>query len=205
MARSKLIHALLLTSVAGLGLSTCWAGSPATKGPAPKGVLVFGLPIGGVLKPGPKVCTTAEITSITGRSMCWLVKPTTNKDGSKLGILHMPDPDSRPEWAASAQFNAIVSKAGTLDWLNVVVKDGANKHQIADSISKRFGYPVQAPLPQNFIYATWHKEGLQIDQVCDYRQCTVKFGPEPTAEEKAKADAAYEEAARRRANRPISP
>ena len=203
MARSSISHALFVIFAAGLsaGGSHARANAPA---PASQ-VTVLGLPLGGPLKPSPRVCKTEEITAYHAKAICWLSQPVVGKDGSRAGLVLLPYPESRPEWAAYAEVYAVLSQAGNLEWLSLTLKNQPDKHQIADSISKRFGAPSQAPLAPNFIYATWRQEGLQIDQACDHRLCTVKFRLEPTAEERAKANAAYEETLRRKAQRPLSP
>lgn len=193
----------LMSGMAALTISFESGASPGSENAST--TKVFGLPIGGVLKPAPRVCNLGEVSKGTTKVVCWLEKPTATKDGSKIGILHLPDPDSRPEWAAYAEFSAIVGSGGVLEWVRVKAQNEGKKHLIASSISKRFGNPVQAPLPGDFAYATWRAEGLQIDQVCDFLNCRISFKPAPTQAQQAQADEAFEASLRRRSARPAAP
>ena len=166
-------------------------------------VQVFNLPLGGKLKPSPKDCTVENITTNNNKALCWISKPFTAKDGSKLGSVLLPSPDSLPEWAAYAGFRASVSRDGRLTEIIVKVEDGAKKMEIASSIGKRFGLPVSTTLPRtDFAKAEWSGEGIGVFQTCTARTCEVRFlSPEALRELSQR----QETAERVKAARPASP
>lgn len=140
------------------------------------GTLIFNLPLGGQLKPTPRECTVENITTNNNKALCWVGKPYIAKDGSKLGSVNLPAPDSLPEWAAYAGFSASVSKAGQLTEITVKVEDGNKKMVIANSINKRFGLPISTTLPRtDLAKAEWSGEGIGIFQTCTARTCEVRF------------------------------
>ena len=185
----------LLAALAGMGGCTVSLAAEVT---------VFGLPLGGQLRPDPKECTVKEITSNGSKAPCWIGKPFVSKtSGGKLGSLQMPSPDTLPEWAASASFKAEVTKQGILELLTLEALDGKLKHTIASSISKRFGLPVETTLPRTeWAEAKWHGEGIEVFQRCTVKSCEVRF-LSPAAIEKMAGTQA--EAQRIKASRPATP
>lgn len=165
-------------------------------------VTVFGLPLGGKMPP-LKICTIDEISALKIKNHCWISKPFTAKDGSKLGTLNMADSDALPEWAAYASFSASLSPTGALERLNVEAPGTNKKQAIASSISKRFGLPISTTLPRSDLAeARWISQGIEINQLCIRDQCQVSFSSSSSA--KKMADAQAEENRINKA-RPASP
>ncbi|MEG0936555.1 MAG: hypothetical protein RSE32_08035 [Comamonas sp.] len=152
-----------------LTLSLVHAAAPVTK--------VFGLPIGGKLSQQLKVCPSSALGSgATAKAMCWVDKPFKDKDGTAIGEVVLPNPDGRPEWAAYASFKAGIGKDGTLKWLNLTDINSSRKSEIANSISQRFGLPLETTLAQSAASsAKWLSQGVGIQQMCSDRLCEVRF------------------------------
>lgn len=157
-------------------VSTCMVLSSAASAYAAESVItVFGLPLGGKV-PQFKECTVDEIVARKNKAHCWVGKPFTGKDGGRLGNLKMADSDVLPEWAASAKFKAQISRQAHLELLTLEGVDGQLKHTIANSLSKRFGLPVQTTLPQtDWAEAKWIGEGIEVFQRCTVKSCEVRF------------------------------
>lgn len=165
-------------------------------------VTIFGLPLGGKV-PQFKECTVDEIVARKNKAHCWVGKPFTDKDGGRLGNLKMADSDVLPEWAVSAEFKAHISRQAHLELLTLEGVDGQLKHTIANSLSKRFGLPVQTTLPQtDWAEAKWIGEGIEVFQRCTVKSCEVRF-LSPAASKKMAAASA--EAKRINSARPDTP
>ena len=190
--------------VLGLWAAIACMGSCTISFAADAGVSILGLPLGGQLEPAPKVCTIEEITSNTNKVPCWVSKPYLyKKEGSKLGSLHMPSPERLPEWVGYSALKAHVSKHGVLEELAVESLDGNLKHVIANSISKRFGLPVETTLPRReWAEATWRSEGIEVFQRCTVKSCEVRFSSPAAIKRRTNEQA---EAKRIDAERPAAP
>lgn len=188
-------HASLITCTI-FGMNIGYAASPETT--------VFGIPIGGKLPQQLKVCPVSALGSgASAKAMCWVDKPFKDKDGTAIGDVVIPNPDGRPEWAAYATFKAGISKDGTLKWLNLTDINGSRKSEIANSISQRFGLPLETTLAQaGSSAAKWQSQSLGIQQICTARLCEVRF----TSQAERDAEALAQEAVyRTKAARPATP
>lgn len=162
---------------------------------------VFGLPLGGMLKTQPLSCPT---NTDRAKEICWIDKPFVASNGDRLGSIHLPNPDSRPAWAAYAMFSVKIAKDGVLEELKVRTLSAKEKHVIAQSLSSRFGLPNETTLPRNdTASATWARSDIFIYMLCDRSEfCIVEF-----RSPKAQVEREREAAARRQKDsaRPASP
>lgn len=175
-------------------LSTCFT-HPSVQAAEP--VQILGLPVGGKV-PSWKVCPSDPYKS---QAVCWIGKPFVHK-GTRLGGVHVPNPDSRPRWAAHVVFNATVSAQGTLQVLKVSTVVPADRSEIANSIRARWGLPTATTLHQLGIgSAMWSKEDVTIDMLCQ-EKCSVEFR---SAAAQAERDSQKAERSKQDAGRPVSP
>lgn len=126
-------------------------------------VTVLGIPIGGALKAMPKTC---PFDTDKSKNPCWVGTPHKHADGSYTGGLHLPDPDSRPKWAAYATFDAQISRERVLDKLSARAHGTRNLKEIQDSISSRFGLPTSSSSSPSAISSTWSKPEIHIKLLC---------------------------------------
>lgn len=165
---------------------------------------VFGIPVGGKLSQQVKVCHASALGSgAAAKAMCWVEKPFLDKDGTAIGDVVLPNPDGRPEWAAYASFKAGIGKDRTLKWLSLTDINSSRKSEIANSISQRFGLPLETTLAQSDgPAARWLHQGVSIHQMCSNRQCEVRFTSQAERDaQRAAQDAVY----RTKAARPATP
>lgn len=163
-------------------------------------VTVLGVPLGGKITPALKVC---PFDTDDSKSICWVGKPFVSKDGTRLGTVHLPNPNSRAEWAAYAGFNIFMAKDGTIDLLKVTVRDVRAKNVIAESISSRFGLPQTTTLQRDDLAeARWRGEGIEVRQVCIPSFCEVRFMSAAALRNEAQEK---EAAARVKMARPVAP
>jgi hypothetical protein len=163
-------------------------------------VTVLGVPLE---QPGkiPGLCSPAE--DRTPKAMCWVSKPYVSKDGTRLGMVRLPNPSSRPEWATYATFDVLMGKSGTIRQIKATVAGTDDKHKIAQSISSRFGLPVwtslAGPEPSG---ATWEHRDVFTRLICGNGNCYAEF-------HSAKLEAEIREEKRKReasaAAKPIAP
>ena len=173
---------------------TCFAHQPAQ---AAEPVEVFGLPVGGKV-PAWKVCPS---NTDKAKSACWIDKPFVH-EGVRLGSLHLPNPNSRPAWAAYVGFTATVSAQGVLQTLKASTVVSADRSEIANSIGARWGLPTTTTLYNPGIgSATWSKSDITIEMLCQ-EKCYVEF---QSAANRAERERSRQEQARRDAVRPVSP
>jgi len=185
-------------------VAVCLVGlSPVLAADSP--VAVFGYPVGGRLSAPMRVCTIDELTT-NHKSLCWVDKPFVSSDGSKMGTVDLPNPDSLPAWAAYASFRMQFDKSGLLEVITVRDQEGdiyLSAQQISKSIISRFGQPTSADLrrgrkPQ---VAVWTRNDIHIVMQC-YSNCEVKFWS-PAAQ--AKYDKEMAERTKVEKARPQSP
>lgn len=168
---------------------------------ASEAVTVLGLPLGGKMKPVPGNCRDFSPRKGGEQSICWIYS-VRGDNGSKHSALHMPSADSRPSWAAYAEFEAEVSKDGTLNQFTVV-SSAKTARDITDSISTRFGKPSYSVLKPSFEWsALWDSPEIEISTLCDFKNCQTRFrSAKVAAAERAK----QKERTKVDAARPISP
>ena len=162
---------------------------------ASEAVTVLGLPLGGKLASPPPSC---PFNTDNLKKICWLSSPFVHKDGSRIGTVVIPDPKSRPKWAAYSLVELSVKRDLTLTSIKVS-SDGTDRSEIYQSISTRFGPPWHQT---GFQSARWDREGVLIELLCASRtKCWATFRRQPTLDEQALIDKAR---AAERQN-PISP
>ena len=155
-ARSYLLGALLV------GAMSAWASEPVT---------VLGLPLGGKLKMPMRQCRLSE-DGTTVKSICWVDKPFAYKD-SRSGMALVPDPDSRPRWAAHATFDLTVKTNGTLDKVTVESYGKSDETEIIKSVSSRWGAPDRAVGAGG--QTEWRRPDVYIGLLCSERKCKTDF------------------------------
>lgn len=134
---------------------------------------------------------------------CWLDRPFFYKPtGSQSGHVHLPSSDTRPKWAAHAMFQLTLDKAGIVQEFKVNTFDAQERRQIAESISRRFGAPVENMLHREDIsWASWRSPEGTVSLRCQ-RECWVEFRS-PSAQ--AALDAELATRAKKDAARPSAP
>lgn len=162
-------------------------------------VPVFGLPLGGNISTNMKTCPS---NTDKAKNVCWIGKPFVSKDGEKLGSVHLPNPDSRPDWTAHAMFEMQTGRNGELQQLKVTTFEGKAKHVIANSITSRFGLPTESTLPREATSsASWARPDIFINLLCG-EQCYVSF---VSAKAHSEREQRLAENRRKQASRPKSP
>ncbi len=153
---------------------------------------IFGYPLGGKISPPVKQCPS---NSDKSKVICWIEKPRIAKDGVRSGHLHLPNPDSRPSWAAFVGFQAEISNSGILEVLHVRTNKGyADKIDIQNSITSRFGLPESTNIfNRGTVSATWDTNEAYIHMICnDDKECFVEFRSLYSQKERIKAHAAQD-------------
>jgi hypothetical protein len=150
--------------------------------------------------PPLKAC---PFNSDTAKEICWIGKPLVMPDGRRYGSAHLPKPDSRPAWAANVMFHLTLAKDGTLIELNAESLDDKDKNAIAQSLTTRFGLPIETTLngPGTWPKARWAGDGIFVQLDCLVR-CQTAF---QTATAKAGHEKYREELKRKEAARPKAP
>ena len=166
-------------------------------------VTVLGLPLGGKPHPAMRQCKELPGRKYTEQGLCWVYFTPYGKGGAS-GMLNVPNPDSRPRWAAYAEFKANVDQSGTLTDFTVVTRDASRADEIIDSIATRFGKPTASnSQPPAKWYAAWDKPEIGISVLCNVSDgCYVRFASAEVAaadRERIKARMKVDAA------RPISP
>ena len=191
---------MILSKHIALAIACCLPGMVL----AQEGTTVLGQLIGGKI-PAPRICTMAEVGIENPKSVCWLGKPFVAKDGSRMGHLQLTNQDKMPKWAAFASFSVHVSKASVLEKLTVTVKvdSSATKHEIATSITSRFGQPVVTTLNRSdMALADWTAHGIGVHLECVLDRCIASFS---SADAMAKQAREHAELALKEAARPVAP
>ena len=137
------------------------------------------------------------------RSPCWIDRPFFYKPtGSKSGYVHLPNSEERPEWAAHAMFQIIQDKDGRVQELKVNTFSSKDRIQISESISKRFGTPIQSELRRSDVsWATWRSAEGHVEMRCR-DECWIEFRT-PAAQAARESELA--ERAKMNAPRPKAP
>lgn len=163
-------------------------------------VQIFGLPLGGKPHPAIKICKLDEIGS--EKALCLVSKPFVSKDGSKLGVLSIPE-KNLPRWAAHSSPEISLEKDGTISAIAFSTKN-SELSNIVSSISLRFG----SPSGSNSIGTRIPSVSWQLDNIFIHvtqwgeRCCDVDFR---TPGDIAKQKAYWAEHNKNEASRPRSP
>lgn len=153
------------------GLLLTGAAQSADTGTSGAPVPILGVSIGGQVG---SIRTCPPDTS-KSRVLCWVDTPYKHRDGGRSGMIHLPNPDGRPKWAAYAIFEAEVSRKGDLERLNVRTHDAESLADIQGAITGRFGQPTTPPLrTARFYSAVWILKEISIRMRCVLGEyCTV--------------------------------
>lgn len=140
---------------------------------AGEAIPILGVSLGGQF-PQIKICTASQ--SRSDKTMCWKERPTAFP-GGKYGEINLPGSDSRPTWAANADFQATVGANGNLDALTVKTFSSRDPLEIVKSIESRFGQTTRETSSFGKISAaSWDKPSVAIQMICSYTNgCSVVF------------------------------
>lgn len=138
-------------------------------------ITVFGLHLGGKLKPSFRQCSMKEIGTDV-RSFCWIAPPLT-QSGWRFGPVIVPNADTRPVWAEHGSFSATAAKDGTLGELRVKTYPADKFDDIRHSIELRFGPPTgSSPAQRETQIATWNRADIKIELICGAKiDCHTTF------------------------------
>ena len=138
----------------------------ATAAVASEPVTVFGLSLGGKLRPSFRQCLMKEIGTDV-RTLCW-ISPPGMYHGWRSGWIIVPGESSRPSWAAHGSFEATVAKDGTLGELRVKTSDPDKYIDIFTSINSRFGPPssTNTVIQKRAYLASWDRSDIKIELAC---------------------------------------
>jgi hypothetical protein len=159
---------------------------------------LLGVPFGGVMK--MKICPPNTDKS---KDACWLSKPFVYAPtGAKLGSVHLPNPNSRPEWAAHVMFEVALDRQDRVQEITVHTFNDLDRYKIAESISQRFGAPHVDQLRRNEVsWASWKSEEGYVEMRCK-DECWIEFRS-PSAQ--AARDVEKREREKVKAERPKAP
>ncbi|MEN9374658.1 MAG: hypothetical protein RIR79_2210 [Pseudomonadota bacterium] len=190
MSRTQISLFKLLSISLSLGLScTVYAQS---------GKLLLGVPFGEKL-----IMKTCPLNTDKAKEPCWIGSPFLYKPtGTKLGSIHLPNPDSRPEWAAHGMFEVSLDRQDKLQEIKVHLFSESDRHKIADSISQRFGSPHENQLRRTDVsWASWKSSEGSVEMRCK-GECWIEFRT-PSAQAAREAEQRDRELAN--AKRPKAP
>ena len=143
--------------------------------PSYAAIVIFGQPLGGVVKIS-RQCGTTELDP---KNPCWVGKPFRSSSGALLGSAALPGLSTRPEWAAYAMFDLTLEKDGTLSQIHVKTFKFEDRIEIAKSIRERWGLPKSVVnLPGEMVAGSdWETPDLFIQMTCGSHGCNVRFRP----------------------------
>ena len=147
--------------------------------------------------------TQCPFNTNNAKAPCWIDKPFLYKPtGSKSGYVYLPNANERPEWAENVMFEISQDKDGKVQEIKVHTFRSQNKLQISESISKRFGKPMQDELRSSEAsWAAWRSTEGSVEMRCT-DECWIEFRtPVAQAEKEAELSAR----ARANAARPKAP
>lgn len=137
---------------------------------AQTGKLLLGIPFGEPLH--LKIC---PFNTDTAKAPCWVSKPFVAGSGHRLGSIHLPNANSRPDWAENVQFRVLLDRQDRVLEINVNTLTNTNRYEIADSISKRFGLPQEDQLRHAEIsWARWKSLEGNVEMRCK-DECWIDF------------------------------
>mgnify|MGYP000856758310 FL=1 len=174
------------------------ASLPTVGALAQTGKLLLGVPFGEKLDLRQCPSNTDK-----ANAPCWIEKPFLYKPtGSRLGHIHLPNPSTRPEWASYAMFQIDLDKDNRVQELKVTTFDSKDRIQVGESISLRFGKPLENELRRSDAsWASWRSSEGYVDMRC-VDKCWIEFRT-PTAQAAREAEMA--ERNRMNASRPKAP
>lgn len=110
------------------------------------------------------------------RSMCWLDTPFLHKpSGTRIGHVHLPNPDQRPLWAAYGLFRIHQDAQGRVTTLRLTDINIEKKFEVSHSISQRFGNPTENHLSRaGASWASWQSREGHVRLEC-LESCTTEF------------------------------
>lgn len=138
---------------------------------AQSGKLLLGIPFGERLS-----MKTCPFNTDKAKSPCWIDAPFVYKPtGAKLGSVHLPNPDRRPEWAAHVMFKVTLDRQDRVQEISVQTFTDSDRYKIAESISQRFGTPREDQLRRSDIsWASWKSQEGYVEMRCK-GECWIEF------------------------------
>lgn len=138
---------------------------------AQPGTHLLGIPFGERLS--MKICpfNTDQV-----KVPCWINAPFVYKPtGAKLGSVHLPNPDGRPEWAANAMFKLTLDRQDKVQEIRVETFSDSDRSTIGESITQRFGIPLEDELRRSDgSWASWKSQDGYVEMKCKGK-CWIDF------------------------------
>ena len=119
---------------------------------------VLGIPFNARLTYSPGIC---PLTNEKSEQICWRSSPRIDEMGGRAGSVYLPDPGSRPLWAARGWFELALKKDMTVSRIKVLA-EGTEREVIFQSIATRFG----APISDDGRAARWLHKDATIHLLC---------------------------------------
>lgn len=159
--------------VAAAAMALC-AGTSVAGAP----VKVLGIEMAGA--PLPKLPRCVGEIPRKVKAICASSAPFVASDGSSLVDVDLPGASERPSWSEFALFKLNLDKSRRVQVIAVDVMSDLVKHDIAKSVSDRFGPPIQTDLTRNDVVNTaeWLTPDVHVWLACrtiPQRICTVRF------------------------------
>lgn len=156
---------------------------------------VLGIPFNDKLALAPGIC---PLNNEKAGQICWRASPRSDESGGRWGSIYLPDPDSRPLWAARGWYEMAVKKDLTVTRIKVLA-EGTERETIFQSISARFGTPVS----DDGRTARWVHRDAIVQMLCAApTKCWATFTV-PAAETETEAQA--KRLAQHQKPRPVTP
>lgn len=132
---------------------------------------LLGIPFGDTLIMGNCPSNTDN-----AKAPCWIGSPFIYKPtGAKLGSVHLPNPNGRPAWAAHVMFELMLDRQDKVQELKVRTFNEADRYKIAESISQRFGAPLEDQLRRSDVsWASWRSDEGHVEMRCK-GECWIEF------------------------------
>ncbi|RSZ47490.1 MULTISPECIES: hypothetical protein [unclassified Variovorax] len=161
---------------------------------------IFGLPLGAKMPNAVKACAPNLKTSNT---VCWLDRPSIDKDKKQTGRALLPD-DKSPGWAGRGEVRLTITSTGILENVRIGRMPIGDESVIRSSIERRFGGPSDSGNYPSGSYARWAKAEADIKLICPIQspQCIIEF---LSGAEFRRREAAKEAEAIERLRKPLTP
>jgi hypothetical protein len=130
-------------------------------------VTVLGVPMGEMLNSPPQACPSKKDSA---KQICWVGRPSTARDGTKTGTLHLP---GRPKWAAKQTFTGSVSKDDTIEELKLPKVAASERSAIILSVNEQLGTPRAAGDQGSTAWARWATKGVHVNLACEEANCLL--------------------------------
>lgn len=127
---------------------------------------ILGLPLGKTFRAPLPQCDTKE-AGAAPKTLCWASAPGILDGGIWTGIVHVPDADKQPPWAAQGKYVASITRDGKLSAFTVHTARAEDFAEITRFFADRFGapmHPTAQGAPSSSAY--WNAKYGQIEVAC---------------------------------------